>query len=132
MIYFKKKFGSLKNITIFVEQTLKIKKMENSVKNSGVRVSSWETVKDRQPDLRGIENPSEWNYIFKDGCFRPFEKVKKQVVEVDPMFDELDPDMTDEQLVEMGYEIKYSVLIGEDGSTDIRQGCGHRVMVLED
>jgi hypothetical protein len=107
--------------------------MENlTVEKTGVRVSSWETVQDRQPDLRGIENPSEWNYIFKDGCFRPYERVKKQVVEVDPMYDELDPDMTDEQLIEMGFEIKYSVLIGDDGSSDIRDGLGHRVMVQND
>jgi len=107
--------------------------MENlTVEKTGVRVSSWETVQDRQPDLRGIENPSEWNYIFENGMFRPYEKIKKQVVEVDPMFDQLDPDMTDEELENLGYEIKHSVLIGEDGSTDIRQGCGHRVMVLED
>jgi hypothetical protein len=106
--------------------------MENlTVEKTGVRVSSWETVKDRQPDIRGLENPCDWNYVFVDGMFRPFERVNKQVVEVDPMFDELDPDMTDQELENLGYEIKYSVLIGEDGSTDIREGCGHLVMVSE-
>ena len=96
------------------------------------RISSWDTVKDRQPDIRGIENPSEWNYVFENGMFRPFEKVVTQVVEVDPMFDQLDPDWTDEELMEHGYTIKFSKLIGEDGSVDLRDGCGHRVTTVEE
>lgn len=127
-------FGSIKIITIFEVQTLKNDKMnltETTKNQKHVRTSSWETVQDRQPDIRGLENPSEWNYIFKDGMFRPFEKVVKKVVKVDPLFDSLDPDMTDEELNELGYDITYSVLIGEDGSTDIRKGCGHLVVGIE-
>lgn len=107
--------------------------MENlTVEKTGVRVSSWETVQDRQPNLTGIENPADWNYIFEDGMFRPFEKVAKRVIEVDPMFDSLDPDMTDEEIENLGFEIKYSVLIGDDGVTDLRDGCGHKVVGLEE
>ena len=99
------------------------------------RVSSCDTVKDRQPDLRGIDNPSQWNYIFVDGIYRPYQQVVVVEVpktELERLIDEHDPDMSDEELESMGITIKYKKLIGDDGSVDLRDGCGHHVTTVEE
>jgi hypothetical protein len=90
---------------------------------------SWESVKDRVHDISGIENPENWLYESKDGIFYPVEDLGEDVTsDEQKMFDELDPDWTDEEMEQHGYIIKCSITIGSDDVVDYREGCGHMVM----
>ena len=94
-------------------------------------LQTWESVKNRVHDISGVENPENWMYENVNGIFYPCQEKERENV-VDTMFEELDPDWTDEELIEHGWTIKYSVLIGDNGSVDLRDGCGHKVMVSEE
>lgn len=89
-------------------------------------LQTWESVKNRVHDISGIENPQNWLYENRNGIFYP---IKVNDNDVDKMFDELDPDMTDEELVLLGWVIKLSVLIGDNGEVNYRENCGHLVVV---
>lgn len=91
-------------------------------------LQGWESVKDRVHDTSGVETPSDWMWENTSGIFYPSEKVVKKVV-VDEMFNKLDPDMSEEEIIGLGYEIKMTKLMGEN-IIDWREGCGHTVTVV--
>jgi len=90
---------------------------------------SWFVAGNNVHDISGIENPENWMYERVNGIFYPVQEIE-DVVEVEEteeekeMFDKLDPDMSDEEIIELGYEIKCSKLFSED-VVDLRVGCGH-------
>ena len=94
---------------------------------------NWGVVKQNVHDVSGIENPENWLYERVDGVFYPVEEVEvvEPIGESDEekrMFDLLDPDMTDEEILELGYNIRYGSEIGEDTSINYRENCGHSVV----
>jgi hypothetical protein len=91
----------------------------------------WDIVKNNVHDVSGIENPENWMYERVDGIFYPVEELEipKGESEVEKrMFDLLDPDMTDEEIMELGWEIKYSSEVESDTSVNYRENCGHKVV----
>ena len=90
---------------------------------------TWNVAKLNKHDISGVSNPEKWMYQIVDGVFIPVMEIVEPVEEVDEMFDKLDPDMSDEEIEGLGYEIKFSKLIGED-IVDYREGCGHAVIGL--
>ena len=95
---------------------------------------NWSVVKLNVHDLSGIENPENWLWERVDGVFYPVEEVKtvevvEETEEEKQRFENLDPDMSDEEIESLGYEIKCSKLFGEE-VVDLRDGCGHLVVGL--
>ena len=56
--------------------------------------------------------------------------VVEQEVREEKMFNELDPDMSTEDIKKLGYVVKYESTYGEQDVdvTNIREGLGHSVM----
>lgn len=94
---------------------------------------SWSVVKLNVHDVSGIEKPENWLYERVEGVFYPVQEIEvvEESEEEKRMFDELDPDWTDEEMEQHGYVVKCSVTIGSDDVVDYREGCGHMVMEME-
>ena len=90
----------------------------------------WGVVKNNVHDISGIEKPENWMYERVNGIFYPVEKVenpKGETEEEKRMFDLLDPDMTDDEILGLGFHIKYSSEVEPDNSVNYRENCGHKV-----
>lgn len=91
---------------------------------------TWFVAKNNKHDLSGITEPENWLWERIDGTFYPAEKleVKVESEEEKAMFEALDPDMTDEEIEALGYEIKYKTAEAVEEEINYREGCGHAVV----
>ena len=93
-------------------------------------LQGWESIKNRVHDISGIEHPERWMFENINGIFYPVEEIQGIVEDRD--FEELNPDWTDEELIEHGWTVKHTVLIGDDSSINFREGCGQMVLDTEE
>ena len=92
---------------------------------------TWLVAKGNNHDTSGITDPENWLWERIDGVFYPAEKIPQKEVdeELERMFDELDPEWSDEEVIAHGWAIKYkSSDTKESAQIDWRQNCGHAVL----
>ena len=95
---------------------------------------TWETVKGRVHDVSGIDNPENWLYESRGGIYYPVEDLGddiidseeiKQLSDYERLVENHDPDMTTEELKNLGIEVVWEKVYGSEEVKDYREGCGH-------